>query len=640
MSKNRKAIVLYRLTLITFLISILFKRGKLTDVYFFEVSLYFQKRIKLIERLEQHGYRWIKKDYIHFSDFEKGNIFATDFQRKIFEKINLSFIVNLINQYYSSEKIKTKMEVVWRHNIFKAIKPFAFQYAVFYFLDKKNIYTKVRLLTSNSIALLIKDHLQPNVKIILFPFIILSDYYDTQYIYNKLIRFLLNKITSLLRFNKKNKLIDANSSLSPYYQTLDSAKAYEVAYFPHQGIFFGNLFVKDQFYSSDSKSSLHSSRILHISLNEKTKDYMEECYEYYGSNKIPHIDSSDFGISLFNVIKDYLLLLSKTPFKILSEVYRYGAVFIILVSIIFIKIKLYYSIVSKLKKLKLALAGYDYLFAPELAIALQLIDVKVCATQERFIQAFYASTYYLFDYYFIAGPIVKEKGLKNSNIDNCVSIGLPRVDRLYEFDKLKISDDKYDVIKKSKKLVLVFDYPLPENDYQNTSLFLPKVDQMRRFYEDLLQLSIEFPQIHIVIKGKDIKSYSSVYISDIVQKIDSAANINIELNLDKYNPHFIAAKADLTIACHTSICDELLASDRDVIFYEISDYMETHFNYDNVPVIVKEYSELKHHVNNYLSGNMLKEVNRKILKEEFYSNCYHGNVCNKVQSILENMLDK
>ena len=194
-------------------------------------------------------------------------------------------------------------------------------------------------------------------------------------------------------------------------------------------------------------------------------------------------------------------------------------------------------------------------------------------------------------------------------------------------------------IKKKKKLVLALDYHMPENIIDDVSRPAAKITQTRQFYRDLICLARDFPSLHIVIKGKDADSYRSHFISDIVDEIKGIDNLEIEFNLKRYNPYFLSEKADLTIACYTSLCDELLAADRKVIFYETTDYMNTIFNYDNLPIVVSDYTGLKKHIENFLEERYLDRSITERLKEEFYNNCYHGKVRKNILLVLEKVLD-
>lgn len=631
----KKSLILPKLTWFSFLIGLCLKIVKKYEICYIEISEYFSKRLWIINFFEKFGFTWIKKEYVDCSEYERGFFFAEEFADVIFKKVDNAHSINEMSKHFSiPESLQKKMEVVWKKNISDFILLFSHQYAAAVYLINKKRYKKVTLIAFNSMASLLQDQFKSNMKVVVFPS--LSFLGTTFEILKKKV-----SIKHLKNFiGRERKPSKTQNNSQKYDAKKIDVEKFKVAFFPHQGIFYGKLFVKDHFYNNNSESPLFKSNILHISLNEKKKGHMQHMmnsFKYYDENKIPYIDSSDLNCSKKRHLIGYCKLLIKMKGKVLNDLYRYGIDFFIMASLAFYKINEYHFIVSRLKSLRVALAGYDILFPCELSITLALSGVKVCANQERLIQAFYPHTYLIFDYYFVAGEGVVERGLKNCHIENCLPVGLVRVDKLFEYEKKNIFDEKYDVIKKTKKLVLALDYHIPENDYDNITRTVAKVNQTRQFYNDLIRLALEFPSLYIVIKGKLPESYKSHYISDIVEKINSIENIDIELDLEKYNPYYIGEKADLTIACHTSLADELLAAGRKVIFYEISDYMEIYFDYDNLPIIVKDYKALKCHVQNFLNGIYLNADTINKLKE-FYSNCYHGKVGETIQSSLEQLI--
>jgi hypothetical protein len=154
----------------------------------------------------------------------------------------------------------------------------------------------------------------------------------------------------------------------------------------------------------------------------------------------------------------------------------------------------------------------------------------------------------------------------------------------------------------------------------------------------LIRIALDFPTVYIVIKGKGTESYRSPYIEDIIKKIETIENIDVEFDLDTYNPSYLIEKADLTIACQTSLADELLAAGRSVVLYDLSDYLNTFFNYGNLPIIVSNYSELRYHVDNFVNEIYLDAATIRRIQKELYSDCYHGHVSKDIRAILEKVL--
>jgi hypothetical protein len=210
-----------------------------------------------------------------------------------------------------------------------------------------------------------------------------------------------------------------------------------------------------------------------------------------------------------------------------------------------------------------------------------------------------------------------------------------RVDSLYEYENKRLPDMKYDSIKRSRKLIVALDYPMPDDEIANVTRQVGNIAQLRTFYNDLIRIALDFPTVYIVIKGKGTESYRSPYIEDIIKKIE---NIDVEFDLDTYNPSYLIEKADLTIACQTSLADELLAAGRSVVLYDLSDYLNTFFNYGNLPIIVSNYSELRYHVDNFVNEIYLDAAKIRRIQKELYSDCYHGHVSKDIRAILEKVL--
>nr|NQU90743.1 hypothetical protein [Bacteroidota bacterium] len=605
------------------------------ELYFIE-----KEKIERINYLETLGVKWIKKEYKEFSQYRKGLFLSPDFAAKIYEKAKGSRLNSEIDALLLRDDAqRLKMDVVWKYYLLRGIEAFADQYAAAEYLYGTGRYGSVTVVSHNSLAYFLKDSLKRNVKTFILPGLF----------YKRVLKKATAEINRIcaVPFRRAKAFFSEKKTISekapkvaqPFVSKSFDLKTVEVVYFPHQGIYYSDLFKKDHFYSKDKDSPFHRSKILHTSLGEKNESYMFKNYEYYLENNIPFTDISDMGYSKKELFKSFFSLIKRMNVGCVADLFKYGFGYLLFGFRLYYMIERYLLIFSRFKNLKIALSGYDYLFPRDLSIALSILDVKVCATQERLIQAFLPDNYSIFDYYFVAGKAVKDRGLKNSQIEHCIPVGMVREDLLYDYEHRQMYDEKYDTIKKQKKLVLALDYHIPENIIDDISRSAAKIMHTRQFYRDLICLARDFPSLHIVIKGKGVDSYRSCFISDIVDEIKGIYNLEIELNLKRYNPYFLSEKADLTIACYTSLCDELLAADRKVIFYETTDFMNTVLNYDNLPIIVYDYPELKKHIENFLEGRYLERSITERLKEEFYNNCYHGRVRKNILSVLEKVFD-
>lgn len=631
---KKKIIVIYKLTLLwlPFLCLLHIMRGY--EVYFLAVSNFFTN-IGRINKLEKQGIRWVKKSYTNFSDYARADFLAADFADKIYERVITSHIYSQINKLLriNNSAHEKKMGVVWKYYIFRSIKTFAEQIAASEFLERNAPKSYIRIIALNSYAYLLQGDLNKRINIVIIPGLHLYEGIKKagRIIYNR-----INNMTSGSRNNNQLSAQDLNGQ-PDVSKSIDYNGA-EVIYFPHQGVFFGDAFTKDHFYCDSIDSPFHKSKTLHISFYEKNANYMKENYRYYTANKIPFVDLGDIGYRKAELYKSMYGLIKQMNVKTVNDLYHFGVWIILYAVLLFFRVRKYQLILARFQHLKVALVGYDYLFPRDLAMALTLNNVRICAAEERLIIAFFPDNYLIFDYYFVASDIVRESCLKTSQVDNFIPVGLVRVDTLYKCEKCQLYDEKYDKIKQEKKFILALDFNLPADDIVDINRAAAKISETRQFYKDLIKLAKDFPSFYIVIKGKDLESYSSPYIKDILLEIETIENITIEMDLTKYNPYFIAEKADITIACHTSLCDELLAAGRKVIIYEITDRLDTLFNYKRYPIIVSNYDELKHCIEHFLNGAYLDNNIIKRIQKEFYSDCFHGNVRKNIQVVLEEIV--
>ena len=77
---------------------------------------------------------------------------------------------------------------------------------------------------------------------------------------------------------------------------------FSTIFFPHQGIYYGDIFKKDYFYSKKINSNFYPKNILHLSISDQHLN-TEKTNEFYKKNDIINIDLNSLkGISLFKII--------------------------------------------------------------------------------------------------------------------------------------------------------------------------------------------------------------------------------------------------------------------------------------------------------------------------------------------------
>jgi hypothetical protein len=393
-----------------------------------------------------------------------------------------------------------------------------------------------------------------------------------------------------------------------------------VIFFPHKGIFYGTLFAKDHYYASESESPYSPKNMLHLSLGEQTE---ERADAYYEANAIPHTDLYALGAqNAASWVRDFARLLWKH--RKTATVDGWG-MFVWRTQFYFSRycqLRLYLGGLERLPNARIALVGYDIAFPPMLSVALGLRKVITVATQERFYVIFQRIYRLIFDHYLVIGPRVTrflaEDG-SGSMIGSCTPIGPVRAEAILDCLK-KPFPEKYRELKKTYFLILALDWHSVANAIDNARAFANHWEANRRFYQDMISMAEAFPGAYVVIKGKDTKATTLPVMRDLMATIDRMPNIAIETDLAQHSPALMASMADLTIACHTSLVDEILAVGRPALIYDFVGFPSGFFDYDGYPIIVTRKTELIERVAGIMQGRpLMRESQFCEMRREFYS---------------------
>ena len=156
-----------------------------------------------------------------------------------------------------------------------------------------------------------------------------------------------------------------------------------------------------------------------------------------------------------------------------------------------------------------------------------------------------------------------------------------------------------------------------------------------------------FPDINIVIRGKDIDWTEIDFFQETVHEINLLPNI--EINKDYNEPYLqyeMAMRADLIIAKHTSIGEELIPINKPVLFYDflptMDKLMSTVFDYGMNDIFVYSFSELQKKVEDVLYNDFyLKKADLDKLQKIINNGPADGNVKKRILNYLENLyIDK
>ena len=377
---------------------------------------------------------------------------------------------------------------------------------------------------------------------------------------------------------------------------------YKVLYFPHKSIFYGGLYVKDNFYSKDMNSVFHPSNILHIELENIT--ITEDQYKYYRDKDITTV-----MLPKLEVRKSYNYLI-----YILSEIgLKKTLLFLrkdfILFCVFLLNAMKFLSIKDLIKKnfnAKLVLVGYDILFPKILSLAFESLKIRTIATQERFMPTFFSHFSFSLDTYLCNSQLICET-IKTSNdkfVNNCIPCGQTRTDILINYQKNNTSENK-------RFTIIAFDF---HSNYDlNINRLNPLVNWRANasFYKDLCKLAERFTEVDIIIRGKNMAWTNIPYFKEVLAQVNRISNIWIDDDYSEIRKQYkLAAISDLAIIKYTSIGDELLAVGKKVIYYDFipnssSNSVSGYFNYNGYNIFAHSYDNLEHMVKIVVNGGKL-----------------------------------
>lgn len=385
---------------------------------------------------------------------------------------------------------------------------------------------------------------------------------------------------------------------------------FEVIYFPHKGVTYGELFVKDQYYATSDGSPFHPTRILHLAASAADAP-PPESLRYYAEQGLPFTSVEAIAPAgprwELATLLSFIKVARRGRALSITRLGRQGGYRLAAYYFAFRMLRRFSEAIAAMPRARVALVGYDILFSPWLSAALASAGVLTVATQERFILPFYGHLDVFVDRYLVHGERIREEmerrpvsfGRKELAI-----VGPPRVDHIKAWEVKPAPDDKYEQLKRRYFLILALDFHTEKSWDQDRMARVATWSAVRGFYEDLLRLAEAFPTAYVVIKGKDLSNLENPHLADVVTRIARQGNIHIETELEKYLPAYMAAVADLGIALHTSLGDEMLASGKACLFYDRIGFLENLYDYDGFPVVVRTFDELATRVGKMIDGGI------------------------------------
>ena len=281
-------------------------------IYFLKISPLFRRK-KLIIFLKKINIIWYNYekyascfDHYSFLNFQK---FSKNICREIINKIFKKQIKSFIKNNFVKEAYFQK---VLEKNIYPLIRAHLEILEVAYLIKKKNK-KKVLIFCNNDFVFKYLNN-RKKYKFKNFNFFPNLDIF--KYITIFLNKFIINILSSLHIKNINSKKID--------YKKLNNFK---IAYFPNLGVKYGNLFLKDQFYSYNKKSKLNPKNILHVEFN--SNNFPKYNLPLYKKLKLSNVFVSD-SKNYLDIFK-HLILVNFRDLSFVINIFFYDIKFFFII---------------------------------------------------------------------------------------------------------------------------------------------------------------------------------------------------------------------------------------------------------------------------------------------------------------------
>lgn len=295
-----------------------------------------------------------------------------------------------------------------------------------------------------------------------------------------------------------------------------------VAFVTHAGLSYGNLFQKTLFYSDRSDSELHSRNLLHF-------DY---CGVPSPSEKMRWVCLGSERQALLAGAYHALVAISCGIVGVRSLSQIIG----LLLQARFYAIFMAYS--KKLEAypgLKVVLIDYEVLCPKPLLLAFESKNIKTVAAQERFIAGFNKAAGTILSDYFCGSEYVAEVMKKSSaySVDRYLPVGQYRSDYLVTARQSSPPPVLQVPITQGCKIITALGFHTHVDWHCSQSDPWLNWRAHRQFLEDMIQLSRDIPNTFIIVRYKAIDWLPLSVFSEVVQEIESSANMLISIDYEK-----------------------------------------------------------------------------------------------------------
>jgi hypothetical protein len=344
----------------------------------------------------------------------------------------------------------------------------------------------------------------------------------------------------------------ADATTSRPHHLLDTAVAF------HQSVGYGKMFRKIHYFSSNSLSRLHPSKVLNLVLDR------QQPLTDAGSGEDLVLRDFRRVSTRQNLLASAQFFLSKiTDVRSINELL--GAIFLARVHY---GVRSWQVALLEYPGLKNVIIDYDILFPKTLALALEGRGIRTIALQERGSASFASIYCAIADTYLLCGGLFTEYGRRNRSIAcrRAVDFGAWRTTFLVgaevpAFEGLSMQTYGERSVLEFSSVIAVLGWFTAEQDsesspYLNRSANLKLQDRVK-------SLALAFPDAAVVLR---LKLLNELDRKMVLESFSGTKNIFLCDEYSKMNASYALCKrADVIVSVQTSLADECLAAGKKVV---------------------------------------------------------------------------
>lgn len=220
------------------------------------------------------------------------------------------------------------------------------------------------------------------------------------------------------------------------------------------------------------------------------------------------------------------------------------------------------EIANRYPALELAIFAYDVQVPSELVLAFESLGIPTAALNERPQSVIWELQPFSVGTLLTASPHFSEAASSSRSVSICnaVAMGMWRTDLLHEYRSGPPHEHFLRARQAGQRLVVALPYHAAVQSGWSGNPLAVGVQPVAHFLEELADLAEARPNIFIVIRGKNADWVVDDRFSGIAARIASLPNVTVNGDYGTINESYrLCAGADLVIAKHTSLVDEVLA---------------------------------------------------------------------------------